>query len=61
MLIISPFPEKIKRITEDTAKKRNEVIAEISDEIMIAYTKQGGSIEKIIKELKNSRKYSINK
>jgi predicted Rossmann fold nucleotide-binding protein DprA/Smf involved in DNA uptake len=54
LLIISHFPEKIKRITEDTAKKRNEVIAEISDEIMIAYTKQGGSIEKIIKELKNS-------
>ena len=47
LLIISPFQEKIKRITEDTAKKRNEVIAEISDKIFIPFYSDDGSLSKL--------------
>lgn len=47
LLIISPFSEKIKRITKETALKRNEIIAEISNKLYIPYFLNDGIIAKI--------------
>lgn len=52
LLIISPFSEKVTRPTIKTATRRNELIAEISDKIFIAYAKENGNIAKIKSENK---------
>ena len=37
LLIISPFDESVKRITQETANRRNEIMADLADEIFLAY------------------------
>lgn len=48
LLVISPFENEIKRITRETAKKRNERIVEISDKIMVGYRTKNGQLEKLL-------------
>lgn len=48
LLIISPFSEKYKRKNAKLAAKRNEVIYDLADEIMIAYANQGGLLEEML-------------
>jgi len=45
LLIISQFSEKIKRASVKTAKKRNEMMCNIADEIFIAHASKCGGIE----------------
>jgi len=49
LLIITPFNENVKRITVDTATKRNELMVETADEIFIAYASMGGNLDQLIK------------
>ena len=49
LLIISQFSEKIKRASVKTAKKRNELMYNIADEIFIAHASKGGKIEALLK------------
>lgn len=49
LLIISPFNESVKRITNETAVKRNELLIELSDEIFIAYHTKDGMIQNVIR------------
>jgi predicted Rossmann fold nucleotide-binding protein DprA/Smf involved in DNA uptake len=44
LLIISPFGSKVTRPTIQTAIKRNELIAEISDKIFIPYISEKSSL-----------------
>lgn len=53
ILIISPFEKNINRPTIETAKKRNELIAEISDKIFIPYSSTTGSISPLINNFKS--------
>lgn len=48
LLILSPFDESVKRITAHTAQTRNELMAEIADEIFVAHASPGGNVEKLI-------------
>lgn len=50
LLIITPFDETVKRVTEETANQRNRLMAELADEIFVAYASQGGHIEKLVSE-----------
>ncbi len=50
LLIISQFSEKIKRASVKTAKKRNELMCNIADEIFIAHASKGGKIEALLKQ-----------
>ena len=50
LLVMTPFDEKVKRISEQTAFKRNQVIIDNSDEVYIAYSQKGGMLDKLIKE-----------
>jgi len=45
LLIISQFSDKIKRASVKTAKKRNEMMCNIADEIFIAHASKCGGIE----------------
>lgn len=56
LLIITPFKDNIKRATQQTANKRNRLMAELADEILIAYASKGGNIEKLVSDLAKSGK-----
>lgn len=47
LLIISPFPIKVKRITSDTSYMRNKTIIKISDKVYIPFASEGGQIESL--------------
>lgn len=53
LLIISPFGKEVKRVTRETAEKRNLYLIEISDEIVIGHIYKGGQLEKLL----SSKKY----
>jgi predicted Rossmann fold nucleotide-binding protein DprA/Smf involved in DNA uptake len=50
LLIISPFDESVKRITQETAKRRNEIMADLADEIFLAYYTEDGNLHNLIEE-----------
>jgi len=56
LLIISPFPEKVSRVSEITALIRNQTIINLADEIAVAHTDKGGQIENLIIDCDHVRK-----
>lgn len=48
LLIMSPFDSSVRRVTNETAQKRNEFILELADRIYIAYVRPNGALEKLI-------------
>ena len=56
LLLITPFSEKVKRVTRETANQRNRLMAELSDEIFVAYALPGGNIEKLITDISRTGK-----
>jgi hypothetical protein len=55
LLIITPFAETITRVTADTAMIRNRFMADLADEIMMAYAAKDRHIEQIYEEYRNTR------
>lgn len=49
LLIISPFDKNTKRITRETAQKKNEIILSLADEIVAGYVEKGGQLEELLK------------
>lgn len=56
LLIVTPFDEKVKRITSETANQRNRLMAKRADEIFVAYALPGGNIEKLITDISHTGK-----
>ena len=56
LLIVTPFDEKVRRVTRETANQRNRFMAELADEIFVAYALPGGSIEKLITDISHTGK-----
>lgn len=52
LLIISPFDDKVKWSTKETARKRNEIIAELSDKIFIPFSEADGLLNRIVEKYK---------
>lgn len=50
LLIISPFNDEVKRITEETAMVRNKMMIELAEKIVVGYVTKGGLLEGILKE-----------
>ena len=48
LLIITPFEKSVKRVTEQTAQIRNQLMIELADEITIGYASENGQIEKLL-------------
>ena len=48
LLIISPFDESVKRVAEETAIKRNKVMSELADEIIVGYASAEGNLIKLL-------------
>lgn len=56
LLLITPFDRNVKRVTAETASQRNRLMAELADEIFVAYAAQGGNIEKLITDIAHTGK-----
>lgn len=48
LLIITPFENAVKRVTEQTATKRNNLMIELADNITLGYISEGGQLEKLL-------------
>ena len=48
LLVISPFNKRVKRITRETALKRNKVVTELADEMYVPFKSENGIIQKVI-------------
>ena len=51
LLLLSPFPEKVRRPTADTALFRNRLVAALAEKILIAYADPGSKTEAFANEL----------
>jgi len=49
LLLLSPFEKFPRRPTIESARQRNELVAALSDEVLIIHSTPGGSIEQISK------------
>jgi len=56
LLIVTPFDEKVKRVTRETANQRNRLMAKLADDIFVAYALPGGNIEKLITDISHTGK-----
>jgi predicted Rossmann fold nucleotide-binding protein DprA/Smf involved in DNA uptake len=48
LLIITPFEEKVKRVTNETAKVRNEMMVELADKIVVGFASKDGLLSKCL-------------
>lgn len=55
LLIVTPFDKSVIRVTRETALKKNELIAELADEICIAHATKGGNIDDIYLKFSNKK------
>jgi predicted Rossmann fold nucleotide-binding protein DprA/Smf involved in DNA uptake len=51
ILFLSPFTRQPKRVTKDSALRRNEVVAALADDAYIAHVVSGGKTDQIVKRL----------
>lgn len=47
LLLLSPFDKRPRRPTTESSHQRNELVAALSDEVLIIHADAGGSIERI--------------
>jgi len=59
LLIITRFDASVTRVTQETANKRNDLMADIADEIFVVYAHLNGNVYNLImKWLKKGKKVS---
>lgn len=55
VLFLSPFTKQPRRVTKESALRRNEVVAALADEAYVAHVAEGGQTEAIMGMLKRWR------
>lgn len=50
LLLLSPFPEHVKRPTRALAEERNRLVAALAEEVWFSYIRPGGSLEGLVEE-----------
>ena len=48
LLLVSPFDQEVKRVTRETAIKKNETILSLSEQITIGYKSPNGQLDKLL-------------
>jgi len=51
LLLLSPFDDKTKRATQETAAYRNQVVAALADKVFVAYAAPGSKTEAFCREI----------
>lgn len=54
LLIITPFSEEVKRVTEQTATTRNKMMIELADNIAVGYINIGGLLDELLRQTNKS-------
>lgn len=49
-LIITPFNKSVKRVTEQTAQARNQLMLDLADNITVGFISKGGLLEELLKQ-----------
>ncbi len=52
ILFLSPFSKQTRRVTKESALRRNEVVAALADEAYVAHITTGGKMDRIAEMLK---------
>ncbi len=52
LLIITPFSAEVKRVTTQTAERRNQLMLDLADNVVIGYAKPGGLLERQLFDLR---------
>lgn len=47
LLIVTPFPDTVRRVTADLAARRNELVAALADEVCFAHITPGGQMARL--------------
>lgn len=50
MLITSPFENKVRRATAETAKERNRFVVSLADAVFIPHASPGGSLDRLARD-----------
>lgn len=56
LLIVSPFPSSVKRASQQTALKRNRIMAQLSSETLIAFADPNGSLFQLVVKLRKEKR-----
>jgi predicted Rossmann fold nucleotide-binding protein DprA/Smf involved in DNA uptake len=56
LLILSPFPEKIRHVTAKTAMVRNRVVADMASVVFVPHAAAGSKMESLCREILSSGK-----
>lgn len=57
LLFVAPFTASIIRVTQETANKRNELMAELAERLFVGYAQPGGNIERLVLQcLRNGKR-----
>ncbi len=51
LAIVSPFPEKMRHVTAETAMIRNRFVASMADAIVVSHATSGGKMDALCREL----------
>jgi len=55
LLIVTPFEDRIKRVTTETAEQRNRFMIELANEVVVGYASKGGMLERLVAEVKSKK------
>jgi len=55
LLIVTPFKDSVKRVTEETAEKRNRFMLELADEIVVGHVSKDGMLETLLIEIDKNK------
>jgi hypothetical protein len=53
LLMVTPFENSVKHVTEETAQKRNRFMIELADEVVIGFAIRGGMLDKLITNIEH--------
>ncbi|MDP8203246.1 MAG: DNA-processing protein DprA [Candidatus Tenebribacter mawsonii] len=59
LLVISPFDDNITQNSRESCYKRNEVILEIADEVVVTFATKNGKLEKLLKIDRSGKKFEV--
>ncbi|MBC7554206.1 MAG: DNA-binding protein [Taibaiella sp.] len=59
LLIVTPFTNEVKRVTEETAAERNKLMIELADEIVLGHVNPDGKLQQLVNEFKNLKEIKL--
>jgi len=61
ILLLSPFERTVRRVTKDTARRRNEFVAAIANELLVPHASPGGDVEVLCRDVltKGKKVYTL--